>query len=211
MAKKRRVRKKTPAELADQALKRRSQRQHMIRTAAHAATDRLPKKRADFIRNVAGDYWVSDFHDADEEAFERESRKWNRLRTQFLRDCEEPLEFHLFAAIWNCDRGIAPLQRILKSDYCDAGTALWLYWENDPYFYQAYQYVKDAEGWEREWLQVSRAIERRFRRNDFATSKVPFDPEPWVTDKYADADWVVHQIPDVMYVPTGKPRRKRRT
>ncbi len=211
MSKKRRIRKKTRLELADPDLTRRSDRQCAVRNSARAVTERLPKKRQEFIRNIAGHEWVRQFpSDADEAAFEKEGRRWDRLRRQFLREAANPLELHLFASNWNCDGGSQPIHQIVANPHCDAGTALWLYWENDPYFYQAYRYIQDAEGWEQQWLRILRSIERRFRRNDFATSQIPFDPEPWITDRYADAEWVVHEIPEVLHHPiVARKRRKR--
>ena len=206
---KRRIRKKTKKELADPELASRSQRQHKIRTAAHATTNKLSSKRRKFILNMTGEWTFHLSDDADDSEFERESRKWERARREFLKTATNPLELHLFASNWNSDAGEEPVYRIVKHQHCDAGTALWLYWENDPYYYQVFEYVKDADSWEYQWLRISRLIERRFRRGDFATAKIPFDPEPWITDRYADAEWVVHEIPEIMHRPV-KPRKRRK-
>lgn len=205
MTKKQSVRQKTPRERADPDLERlpkEQKRRYEIRQNAHAVTERLPKERQEFIRNIAGHAWIGRFpSDADDAAFEKESRRWKRLRHQFLREAANPLELHLFAANWNCDGGSRHIYQIVTNPRCDAGTALWLYWENDPYFYQGYRYIKDAEGWKQSWLRILRSIERRFHRNDFATAGIPFGPEPWVRDRDADAERVVHDIPEVMYHP----------
>ena len=213
MTTKRRIRKKTPAELADAELRLRSQRQHEIRAAAHSVCDRLSHKRRSFILDIADNRWIErvDF-EWDSPAFQKERRHWEKLRKQFLREATNPIELHMFASNWNCDRGSRPIDQIVRNPKCDAGTALWLYWENDPYFYQAYQGIHDADDEETAaWLRISRAIERRFLRNDFATSKIPFDPEPWITDEYAESEWVVHQIPEVMQQPVVPRGRKRLT
>ena len=212
MAKKLRVRMKTPQELADAEFQRRTQRQIKIRKQANAATDRLSKKRREFVLNIAAYHWVSSLPpDADEATHKKEERRWAKLRNEFLREADNPLELHLFAFNWNCDEGPRPIQHIVRSPHCDAGTALWLYWENDPYFYQSFQKIQDADGWDQEWLRIMRSIERRFIRGDFTTAKIPFDPEPWVTDKYADAEWAVREIPQVMYNPVTTRRRRKRT
>lgn len=213
MAKKRRIRKKTAAELADAEFRQKSNRKVAIRTAAHAVCKRLSKKRAAFILDIADNAWTQRIdYDWGSPQFEKEERHWTKLRKQFLRDATDPIELHMFASNWNCDRGPTPIQQIIKQPHCDAGTALWLYWDNDPYFYQAYRLLSDADDEETgAWLRISRNIERRFRRGDFATSRIPFDPEPWVTDRYAESEWVAHKIPDVMYRPVVPRGRKKCT
>jgi hypothetical protein len=212
MAIKRRARKKSSKELASADFKRRTKSERAIRRRAHAATERLPKRRREFVLDLVGHAWVSQFlSDDDDAAFEKESRRRQKLRQQFLSEATNPLELHLFASEFNCDEGPGPIYMIVTHPHCDAGTALWLYWENDPYCWQAYRTAQDADGEERTWVRIMRAIERRIRRDDFATAKVPFDPEPWVTDRYADAEWVVHDIPKEMYRPieAGKPKKRK--
>src|SRR5204863_2470836 len=111
-----------------------------------------------------------------------------RGRSRFLRVAKSPVELHYFSLHWNCDSGPGPIHKIVTNSRCDAGTALRLYWLNDPYFYQEYRLLRDCPESEQPWLRILRAIERRFLRNDFLTAKIPFDPQPWAESRHSDAE-----------------------
>lgn len=171
------LRTKTPAEIAE--LRERSLAQQRVVQDTHSVCNRLD---ADRLRVIA-----------------ENAENGNQ---QVLAGCCSPLELHAFASNWNCDRGVEVLMEIVRNPNCDAGTALWLYWENDPYFYCQYASASDAKGnEERLMCDVMRTIESRILANDFATCDIPFDPTAWVESKYDDAAWVKHKIPQPMYNP----------
>ena len=173
------LRTKTPEELAE--FRRISLARQQVRTTTHAVSARLTSERMKFILQSIAE-----------------------PNTHLLADSIDPIELHVFASNWNCDRGVEPLLEIVQHKVCDAGTALWLYWDNDPYFYLPYRSVNDADDDEtRTMLQLSRTVEDRISANNFKTSTVPFDPRPWINEKYAAASWAVHTIPAVMYHPIG--------
>ncbi len=168
------LRRKTPEELAE--LRQKSIAQQNVIETAHAVCEKLPAERLREIRSNA----ASGHRD-------------------FLSNCVDPLELHAFVSNWNCDQGVEPLLEVVKNPSCDLGTALWLYWANDPYYYSRYGTVDDASGKEeRMMFDLFRIVEHRMALNDFATSLVPFDPQPWIETKYHNAPWVVHRIPDLM-------------
>lgn len=169
------LRLKTPEELEE--TRRKLAAQQVIRTATHSVCDKLdPARRQLILTNAIG----GDF--------------------DCLLQTVDPIEIHLFASNWNCDRGVFPLLQIARHRNCDAGTALWLYWENDPYFYLPFRALEDANNAEEGMiLAMMRTIEQRITTEDFATSIIPFDPKPWIEGKYDNATWAMHVIPDAMY------------
>jgi len=197
------ARKKTKAELASPEYLDRSEQQHAVDRLSDSFCDRLPQKRRQFFSDVGNGTWVDRFDhsdDEDEVKFEQECRKWNELRDNFLKEATDPLELHCFCCNWNCDKGLSPLLKVVKHAHCDAGTALRLYWHNDPYWYQDYRTLNECpEGDEREMLQILRTIERRFKRDDFATKRFPFDPTPWLRDDLEES--AVHKMPAIMRIP----------
>lgn len=202
-----RVRKKTKAELASPTFRSRAEQQAAVLIQSYALCDRLPKKRRDFILDIASDQWIARFDAVqDYAALERETKKWDRVRNGFLKeDVANPLELHWFSLNWDAERGAEPLRRIVKHANCDAGTALRLYWINDPYYYQDYRLIRDCPySAEREMLQILRAIEQRFKRNDYATRRFTFDPKPWIEEKYEGAG--AHVMPSVMWEPIRRPK-----
>lgn len=169
------LRMKTPEEIAE--MRERSLAQAKVINATHAVCDKLPADRLQYIQSCAADG-----------------------NAGILATCNDPLELHVFVSNWNCDSGVEPLLEIVKHRACDAGTALWLYWENDPHYYSRYATIEDASGHEeRIMFDFFRMIEHRMASNDFSTSCVPFDPQPWIETKYHNATWVARKIPDVMF------------
>lgn len=205
-----RVRKKTKAELASREFRDRSQHQSAVLMESYHVCDKLSKTRRQFVLDIADDHWMSRFGAADDEAaLNRESRKWDKLRTAFLKEAMKPLELHWFSCNWNCDGGVSPLLKIIKNDHCDAGTALRLYWINDPYYYQEYRTIGDCPyDEERQMLRILRTIEGRFKRDDFATKRIPFDPTPWMNEEYSES--AVHGTPPVMREPIVARNKKRK-
>lgn len=72
--------------------------------------------------------------------------------------------------------------------------------------YSRYATIDDAQGDdERVMFDLFRIIERRMSCNGFASSRIPFDPQPWIETRYHSAPWAVHKIPEYMLnaiVPT---------
>lgn len=165
---------KTPEELEE--ARRRSSAQQKSRAAIHAVGEQLPCDRKEYILKFLQEF-----------------------KTDFLAGCNDPLELHFFATKWNRGYGVKPLLVVAGHSACDAGTALWLYWENDPYFYLRFRDLQDAEDdEERTMLEMSRLIESRITAKDFSTYLVAFDPKHWIDNKYANATWAVHKLPEEM-------------
>jgi len=90
--------------------------------------------------------------------------------------------------------------KVVKNTHCDAGTALCLYWRFDPYAFRNHRILAECRyDEERETLRILRAIERRFKRDDFATRRFPFDPTPWLRDDLDES--AVHKMPAIMREP----------
>ncbi len=210
MAKK--ARKKTKAELASCEFLKREKQQYAVERISYNLCDKLPRKRRQFFADIGRDTWVDRFDNSDDEdetEFERESRRWDKLRDKFLKEATDPLELHCFTCDWNWDGGLSALLKVVMHVHCDAGTALHLYWLGDPYSYQEYRTLSEcAYIDQRETLQMLRAIERRFKRDDFATKRFPFDPTPYIKDDLAES--AVHKMPAIMREPIVGRSRKRR-
>lgn len=201
MAKK--VRKKTKAELADPAFRKRASNQSDVLKRSFVECEKLPKTRRQFILDVADDAWISRFENADDDsAFKKESRKWAKLRREFLQSVDKPLEIHCFTCYYNASRGIKPLIQLVKNPSCDAGTALRLFWINDPVYFSQYRTISECPyAFEQETMRLLRAIARRFKQDDFRSRRIYFDPEPWV--QADDVDLETLKLPDSMLVPVS--------
>jgi hypothetical protein len=97
----------------------------------------------------------------------------------------------------NAIRGMQPLVQLVKHPACDAGTALRLFWINDPVYYSQYATIAECpDEDEQAAMKLLQAIRRRFKKGDFQTRKIYFDPEPWI--EAADVDLAMLKVPDSM-------------
>jgi len=188
MAKK--VRKKTKAELSDSAFRKRSETRSEVLLRSHAECEKLSRSRRQFVLDVAEHAWVGRFENReDPTAFKQESRRWVRLSREFLKTVDKPLEIHCFTCHYNASQGMKPLIQLVKHPLCDAGTALRLYWINDPVYYSQYDTISECPyPEEQDAMRLLRAIKQRFKRDDFQSRRIPFNPEPWINEDDVDLD-----------------------
>lgn len=195
------IRKKTKDELADAKFKERASTQAEVLMRAQEASERLPKSRQQFLLDIASDGWINRFEpSSDQHALEKERRKWEKLRQEFLKSVDKPLEIHCFTCNYNASRGIKPLLSLVKHPLCDAGTALRLFWINDPVYYSRYTTISECPyEEERDAIKLINAIKRRFKNNDFQSRKIYFDPQPWMESD--DVDLNALDLPPLMLAP----------
>ena len=177
-----------------------------ILNASLQACKSVAKSRWAHIRQIATGDWMESL-DPNIGEFEALTL-WDQQRASFLRECANPFELHLFAYGWNWDDGVGSIRKLIKNDACDAGTALMLYWTSDPEFYLDCRTISDYE-YDKETLKISRFIEGKFKRGGFTSHSIPFDPAPWVTNKYDN--FAVRKIPEIMFTPivTTRIRKKK--
>lgn len=198
MAKK--VRKKTKQELADPSFRHRVMTQSEVLIRSFEECEKLSKTRRQFVLDLADDAWISRFENKDDDlAFAKESRRWAKLRREFVQDVSKPFEIHCFTCSYNACRGVKPLLQLVKHPSCDAGTALRLFWINDPVYFSQYRTISECPySDEKETMRLLRAIKQRFQRNDFKSRKIFFDPAPWL--QADDVDLETLRLPNSMLV-----------
>lgn len=81
-----------------------------------------------------------------DEEFERLCQEKETEAIAFIENNTNPLELHVFADTYNWDKDDGAMVRIAQHPYCEAGTALMIYWLIDPVYYLAkYASRKEAE------------------------------------------------------------------
>jgi hypothetical protein len=193
-----RARKRTKAELASPEFQASRKRRTEVLILSFEQCNKLSKARLQFVLDVADDQWTYRFPNMeDEKAVQKEERNWAKLRQEFVATAMNPLEIHCFTCNYNALRGMKPLVQLINNDHCDAGTALRLYWANDPYSYREYRTVADCDYPEqKDAFRLLRAIERKFKHGGFASRQIPFDPEPWFAP--GDSNAASLSLPDSM-------------
>ena len=126
-----------------------------------------------------------------------------------LNPLRSPGKFIASLVTYNADRGLKPLIRLMKHPSCDAGTALRLFWINDPVYFSDYSTISECPyEEEQDAMRLLRTIKLRFKKNDFQSKKMYFDPEPWIQED--DVDLEVLQLPAAMLQAVPGTKRGRR-
>lgn len=60
----------------------------------------------------------------DDEAFAKESRRWEEERRNFVESVSKPLEIHCFTCHYNCDEGLKPQLKLMKNPACDCSGSM---------------------------------------------------------------------------------------
>jgi len=155
--------------------------QEKVIRKSDAVTKTLKKSQIEAVSYVAG-RWGPDVYSLPEDEFEEYQKACDLKRSAFLKECTDSIELHLFYTLWNPDDGPSGIDKIIKNPNCDAGTALRAYWEHEPYFYRRFGAIKDADPIHKDSYRLIRSIESKFKKGDFASKKIPFDPTPWIRD-----------------------------
>ena len=208
---KRVVKKKSKKQLANTNSKQiAKQQEDVVEKSEKLCLRSISKKRAEFILDVSRGLWIDRLKSDDDDLFEKEMDRWNRIEKEFLRETTNPFELHLYVNNKNPDDGLHGYRKVAKHQYCDAGTALFLYWGLSPYYYLEYRLLRDAHEVQQETMKILRGLERRFRRDDFKTQKIPFDPAPFAAETRDIPPEPAYKIPEIMFEAVGPSPRKKR-
>ncbi len=154
-----------------------------------------------------GSSYFDDFTDADWERFQDEM---DEEASTFCRDCSDPEELHAFVEQWNWDKGIGPLNEIIRNPACETATALMAYWMADPegFLPSADREAVLSSGDDVERFDFITDIETRYLSGGFARGKIAYDPggaEECRVGQYDNRrDTFVRALPTIMYLPVPR-------
>ena len=128
----------------------------------------------------------------------------------FLKTTTDKHELHFFAENWHWEANTRPMLELVKNPHVDAGTLVQIFWHGSAEdFYLFHKSASEIESeYERYIFRVLRHIERRIVKAEYKTALIPFDPSNHIS-MWDRRDEFARPIPDVMYQPVSR-RRKRR-
>ena len=113
--------------------------------------------------------WLIDGHLADDYDEASHEARWE---THFAA-ISSPGEMFLYASESHPGQSPREWRRVLDNPLCDMGSALLIFWRNAP----VYCYGDEpAGGWDQEWFDLVREIERRYSAGEYPSAIVRFDP-----------------------------------
>ncbi|MCC6477775.1 MAG: DUF4274 domain-containing protein [Sphingomonadaceae bacterium] len=87
-------------------------------------------------------------------------------------------EWHSMAIQWNWDYGIEPMVWIARQPNCDKATALDIYWNIQPDFYAASDFVADGRAcWDMVACATAVHIPRRWHKGFYQRSQISWRPD----------------------------------
>ncbi len=104
-------------------------------------------------------------------------------------------EQYYLASIYNWDDGTIVLDWIIDSRKCDKGTACMIFWRAEPDYYYNYT-AETIEGYQSDVWYLLQKVIKRFKNDDFITSKFEFIP----TNEGYKTDWPIKL--DIWNFPT---------
>jgi hypothetical protein len=144
--------------------------------------------------------WLIDGHladDYDEATFEH---RWE----QEFAILSSPQEMFLFASESHPAQGREEWRRVLDSPLCDMGTALLIFWRNDPVNHYEFASPDAVPSINRGSYDLVREIERKYRAGAYPSAVVRFDPTAFHGYSFLDgqAAEAVERVPAEMRPPS---------
>jgi hypothetical protein len=95
-----------------------------------------------------------------------------------LRRVDSPLQLHYLPQIVNWDSGWTSeiVNWILEHSLCDAGTALLIYWLNDPQFFKKHERAGTLPKWAAEGYALHKKCETLYMSGRFSSGLVRYNP-----------------------------------
>ncbi|MDH3609437.1 MAG: DUF4274 domain-containing protein [Gammaproteobacteria bacterium] len=89
--------------------------------------------RKNYIESLANETWADDYEldYTDEHALDFDDEITSLMDKETHRFCletKDPEELQIFVDHYNWDIGIHHMRQVIENPYCDAGTALMVYW-----------------------------------------------------------------------------------
>ncbi|WP_298521076.1 DUF4274 domain-containing protein [uncultured Kordia sp.] len=110
-------------------------------------------------------------------------------------------EIDTLAAGYNWDNGTKFLRWAIKQPQCDKGTALHVYWHGAPEWYTQFKSKKEVDEWAQDGFALLAAIERRVKKDDFASYNYKFNINKHLNNKPVNyPENKVRDIPEFMFV-----------
>jgi hypothetical protein len=118
--------------------------------------------------------WLIDGHLADDADLDS-PEFWARWEREFAA-LSSPEELYLLASESHPNQSPEEWRRVLDSPHCDMGTALLVFWRNDPVYHYGYAGRDEVPDINRPSYDLVREIERRYLAGEYPHAVVRFDP-----------------------------------
>ncbi|MEM7738412.1 MAG: DUF4274 domain-containing protein [Deinococcota bacterium] len=121
----------------------------------------------------------------------------------FIESNTNPLELHTFANTYNWDDGDEPMIQIAHHPYCEAGTALLIYWRGGAAWQSQYASRDEVERGDHEMYDLIHYIQDKYLAGGHPKKFVNYDPadENDAIPPDPERGEGKQEIPSIMYEP----------
>ncbi|MFD2907401.1 DUF4274 domain-containing protein [Flavobacterium ardleyense] len=103
---------------------------------------------------------------------------------------------------YNWDNGFPSLKKMLLSEHCDRGTALFIYWMSRPEWYRQYNELSEIPDFEKRGYLFIKFIEEHYEK--IIKEEIIFDPyEAKEVGLYENEITYKSELPKIMYIKTN--------
>ena len=103
---------------------------------------------------------------------------------------------------YNWDNGFASLKKMILNEYCDKGTALFIYWMSRPEWYRQYEENSEIPRHEKKAYQFLKFVEEHYPK--IVKEEIIFDPyEAKEVGLYENNIEYKSELPKIMYEKTN--------
>jgi hypothetical protein len=141
---------------------------------------KLSTECAQFLRDIANDEWVDRIDEVtkgDPVKFSAMADQMQRARQAFLATTKSALELHTFVDYWNWGGENEAMRTVAEHPYCDAATALLIFWRADPQYYLQFPSRADVPDYLWDGFDLIQLIEERYLRGAYTSGGISFDPQ----------------------------------
>lgn len=158
----------------------------------------ISKERKKYIESLANELWADDSNDED---FDELSERMGQETIKFCTQTNNPEELQIFVDHYNWDIGIHHMRQVIENLYCDAGTALMVYWRAEPEYFLQYADRSEVPTYSHENFDLLCEIERRYLSGEYKTKLCEYDPKSDVGCNEGMKEKDNRSIPKEMYKP----------
>lgn len=88
----------------------------------------------------------------------------------------EELHYLVQALNWDDEKTADAIRWVIRQSACDLGTALYIYWMNEPSFWKKAEAENDIPAWGKESYELHKDLEARLLAGSFIKRAIAFDP-----------------------------------
>jgi hypothetical protein len=162
----------------------------------------LSEERIRYIRSLSNGEWITP-PPKDGDEYDKWLDDLEKETLEFIENNTNPLELHTFANTYNWDDGEELMVKIAHHPYCEAGTALLIYWVGGAAWQSQYASRDEVKRGDHALYDLIHYIQDKYLSGGYPKKFVNYDPADESDATPPNPEWGEgkQEIPAIMYEP----------